>query len=511
MEQDDWKERYKALADELDQLQAQLDESPLQRLVLQMSVALDGQSESLDRSLKTLCEQIKTAKSGKADTISLVEKQLRVLDLEQQQHRNQLLQGLQKWIYQLRLNLTTDLSNQRLSVIEEGITPFSGRLADVSSLIHDLIALQAPILTDDFNAGRKQGILEELGHEDEVLLEKIASELLSLISGLNIPQGEMSLARELVGRIERGLSLDALPGIIQDLVGLVARLSSYNSEDFESYLLNLTGQLAEVQAYVEASQQDELLNEETAILTNEIHQDVEAIQKAMQDSNDLQQLKSNVSSQLMNIVKSVDLFKQKEENRERRLHDRYLQLQSRLELMEEQTQQMKVHVEAERHKALTDSLTSLPNRAGYDQQITSEYDRWRRYGQTFSIAVADLDLFKRINDSYGHQAGDKVLRLVATILTRQCRSTDFVSRYGGEEFVILMPATSAEQAVIAVDKIRHAVECSPFNFHGQPVQITLSLGVAEVQSDDSVEDLFGRADKALYEAKRLGRNRIELG
>ncbi|MBN0985751.1 GGDEF domain-containing protein [Amphritea pacifica] len=511
MDQDDWKERYKVLSEELDQLQSQLNDRPLQHLILQMAVALDGQSERLDQSLTMLCDQLKADKAGKPDTINLVEKQLRGLDLEQQQHRKELLQGLQKWVYQLRLNLTTDLSNQRLSVIEEAMTPFSGQPAEVASLINDLVALQAPLLTDDFTGGRSQGILAELGHEDEELLQKIASELLSLMSGLRIPQGEMSLARELISRIERGISLSCLPGIIQDLVGLVSRLSAYNSEDFEDYLLNLTGQLAEVQAYVEASQKDGQLNEETALLSNGIHHDVQAIHQAMQDSNDLQQLKSNVSSQLQNIVKSVDLFKQKEENRERRLHERYLQLQERLEQMEEQTQQMKVHMEVERHKALTDSLTSLPNRAGYDKQIAAEFDRWKRYGQCFSIAVADLDLFKRINDSYGHQAGDKVLRLVASILTRQCRSTDFVSRYGGEEFVLLMPGTSAEQALTAVDKIRHAVESSPFNFHGEPVRITLSLGVAEVQADDTVEELFGRADKALYTAKRLGRNRIELG
>ena len=511
MEQDDWKERYKALSEDVDKLQVKLDEQPLLRLVCQMAVALDGQSELLDRSLKTLCEQIKTDKTGKPETVSLVEKQLRGLDLEQQQHRNELLHGLQKWIYQLRLNLTSDLSNERLSEIERTMAPFVGQLAYDSSLINDLVALQAPLLTDDFMGGRQNGILEELGHEDEELLQKIGSELLSLMSGLHIPPGDMSLARELVSRIERGISLSSLSGIIQDLVGLVARLSSHNSEDFEDYLLNLTGQLAEVQAFVEESQKDGLLSEETALLSSGVHSDVQSIQQAMLESQDLQQLKSNVSSQLQNIVASVDLFKQKEENRERRLHERYQQLQDRLEQMEVQTQQMKVHMEAERHKALTDSLTSLPNRGGYDQQIASEFDRWKRYGQAFSIAVADLDLFKRINDSYGHQAGDKVLRLVATILTRQCRSTDFVSRYGGEEFVILMPGTTAEQAVVAVEKIRYAVECSPFNFHGEPVNITLSLGVAEVQADDSVDGLFGRADRALYTAKSLGRNRIELG
>ncbi|WP_417225949.1 GGDEF domain-containing protein [Amphritea sp.] len=511
MEQDDWKERYKSLSEQMDTLQAQLEGQSIQHLVSQMAVALDGQSAMLDRSLNTLCEQFKVNPLGKPDTVRLVEKQLRGLDIEQQQYRSELLLGLHKWIYQLRLNLTTDTSKQRLSQLEDGLEPFTGTLSPLSKIINDLVELQDPILTDDFNRGRQQGVLEDLGHEDEELLQKIGVELLSLISGLNIPQGEMSLARELISRIERGVTLSGLSSIVQDLVGLVARFSAYNGAEFENYLQNLTGQLSEVQAYVEASQKDELATEEVIQLSNGIQQDVQTIQQVMQESKDLQQLKSDVSSQLLNIVKSVAQFKEKEEHREKRLYDRYLQLQHRFEQMEEQTHQMKVHVESERHKAMTDSLTALPNRAGYDEQLTAEFERWKRYGQPFSLAVADLDLFKRINDTYGHQAGDKVLRLVAGILTQQSRSTDFVARYGGEEFIILMPGTTAKQAVIAVDKIRQAIAKSPFNFHGEPVQITLSLGLTEVQAEDSIDNLFGRADKALYTAKRKGRNRIELG
>lgn len=507
MEQEDWKERYKSLSEEMEVLQVQLDDRSLEHLVCQMAVALDGHSAVLDRALVTLCKQLKAEAEMSPATVQLVEKQLRGLDIEQQHNNNELLQGLHKWVYQLRLNLTTDLSNQRLSGVESSMEPFTGQAAQVSGVVNELVEIQGLLLEDGLNGGRKQAVTLD----DEEILKQIGSELLIVMTSLNVPKGEMSRARELTRRIEGGVTLSSLSTIIQDVVSLVASLSSQNSEDFENYLRNLTGQLAEVQEFVEASQKDETVSGEAVTLSNDIHQDVQAIQQAVLVSNDLNQLKNNVSSQLLNIVKSVDLFKQKEEGREKRLHERYLQMNTRLEQMEEQTQHMKVHVEAERQKAMTDALTSLPNRAGYDERVSAEFDRWTRYNHSFSLAVADLDLFKRINDTYGHQAGDKVLRLISSILSKQCRSTDFVSRYGGEEFVILMPGTSAEQASLAVDKIRKAVEKSPFNFHGQPVQITLSLGVAEVRKDDSVEGLFSRADKALYKAKELGRNRIELG
>lgn len=508
MEQEDWKERYKSLSEEMELLQAQLDDRSLEHLICQMAVALDGHSTVLDRALVTLCKQLKDVEETPPETIQLVEKQLRGLDIEQQRSKSELLQGLHKWVHQLRLNLTTDSSNQVLSGIESSMEPFSGQASQVSGVVRELVEIQGPLL----NGGRQQAaVLEGLDHHDDDILKQIGSELLVVMTSLNVSQGEVSRARELIRRIEGGVTLVSLSEILQGVVSLVASLSSQNSEDFESYLRNLTGQLAEVQAFVEASQKDEQVSGDAAILSSDIHQDVQSIQQAVLASKDLNQLKNNVSSQLLNIVKSVDLFKQKEEDREKRLHERYLQMNARLEQMEEETQHMKVHVEAERQKAMTDALTSLPNRAGYDERVSAEFERWTRYKHSFSLAVADLDLFKRINDTYGHQAGDKVLRLIASILSKQSRSTDFVARYGGEEFVILMPGTSSEQASLAVDKIRKAVEKSPFNFHGQPVQITLSLGIAEVQEDDSIEGLFSRADKALYKAKELGRNRIEQG
>ncbi len=111
-----------------------------------MAIALDGHSTVLDRALATLCKQLKTREETVPDTIQLVEKQLRGLDIQQQRNSNELLQGLHKWIYQLRLNLTTDLSNQRLSGVESSMEPFTGQAIQVSGIVNELVTIQGPLL-----------------------------------------------------------------------------------------------------------------------------------------------------------------------------------------------------------------------------------------------------------------------------------------------------------------------------------------------------------------------------
>jgi diguanylate cyclase len=120
-------------------------------------------------------------------------------------------------------------------------------------------------------------------------------------------------------------------------------------------------------------------------------------------------------------------------------------------------------------------------------------------------------LFKRINDNYGHLAGDKVLKIIAKSLQRNLRDSDFIARFGGEEFVALMPETSAEEAKLVAEKLRVKVESSPYNFKKEPVQITISFGISQFALGETIEEVFERADKALYKAKENGRNQVILG
>jgi diguanylate cyclase len=205
----------------------------------------------------------------------------------------------------------------------------------------------------------------------------------------------------------------------------------------------------------------------------------------------------------------MEEFRVQEQEREDRLNQRYDELLQKVDQMELETSKARARMQEEQLRARTDPLTGLPNRTAYEQHLDTEIQRWERYGASFSMAVGDIDFFKRINDQLGHLAGDRVLRLVAKVLRQNLRSTDFIARFGGEEFVILFPSTQAQEALQATEKLRLAVQSSPFNFKGEPVEVTLSFGVAEIEDGDDQESLFSRADKALYRAKEQGRNQTQ--
>ena len=183
----------------------------------------------------------------------------------------------------------------------------------------------------------------------------------------------------------------------------------------------------------------------------------------------------------------------------------------RMESMESEASELKSSMEAQRLEALRDALTELPNRAAYDDQIEAEFSRWRRHDRPLSISIIDIDHFKKINDTLGHLRGDKVLKLVAREISRRVRSEDFVARYGGEEFVVIMPDTDGDNAFTAMEKVRSAIEHCPFNFNNQRIPITASFGISSFSEGDEIEACFERADRALYQSKRNGRNRIEAG
>lgn len=158
--------------------------------------------------------------------------------------------------------------------------------------------------------------------------------------------------------------------------------------------------------------------------------------------------------------------------------------------------------------ANTDMLTGLPNRRFLQAQLDGEFERAVRYGRTFSVALLDLDHFKRVNDTFGHAVGDKTLQEVARLLTAQVRNLDTTGRWGGEEFLLLLPELPLRTAAEVAERFRQLVEGHPFA-HGHP--LTVSLGVAEYRAGEGLDELLNRADAALYDAKTQGRNRVWPG
>ncbi|WP_373504018.1 GGDEF domain-containing protein [Aestuariivirga sp.] len=194
-----------------------------------------------------------------------------------------------------------------------------------------------------------------------------------------------------------------------------------------------------------------------------------------------------------------------------KMRERSSQLQSSLERSQQQIEKLKSNLAAAEAQGLSDPLTGLKNRRSFDITIAAEIVAARSVSKPLSLVMADIDHFKAINDRYGHQSGDDVLKWFAKILSNNMKGRDTVARYGGEEFAILLPQTSLENAVVIAGQIRTQLEGQLWKKPGAPntmLRVTASFGVAQLADGEGTRGLFERADAKLYESKAAGRNRV---
>ena len=191
-----------------------------------------------------------------------------------------------------------------------------------------------------------------------------------------------------------------------------------------------------------------------------------------------------------------------------RVHVR-IRLKRERDQLRTSAEEASVRAEQAQEQAMTDALTGLLNRHALAHTLARESAEARRYNRPLSCMMVDLDHFKAINDTYGHATGDRVLRQIAAVLREAVRGTDTVFRYGGEEFLVLLPETDLAGAGSLGEKIRAAAEGRLFGESVRAFALTLSVGVASLAGEESGNDMIARADVALYRAKKRGRNRVE--
>jgi len=193
------------------------------------------------------------------------------------------------------------------------------------------------------------------------------------------------------------------------------------------------------------------------------------------------------------------------------MEERAVTLESELQRSSNEVNALKTQLEDVRKESLTDGLTSVSNRKAFDQEIAAALEEARRTGKPVSLVMCDIDHFKKFNDTWGHQTGDQVLKLVANCLSENVKGRDMVARFGGEEFVIVLRQTSLDDATLLAEQIRgyvqskHLVKKSSGDVLGL---LTVSMGVASSADFDSSASLIQRADVCLYRAKNTGRNRV---
>ena len=340
----------------------------------------------------------------------------------------------------------------------------------------------------------------------------IEDTLLGLLDDLTLPERHRPQAEAMRDRLQNGLNWYELLPILDDLATLMLAITDSGQHEFEAYLQQLNERLESFQSNLQAASEGHADNRSAAReMDTQIREQVDGLQSSMQEAADLDDLKHVLENHLEGLLGTMDQHQKQRDEREQEVAARLHSLAERVAHMEQEALGYREHLEEQRQKALIDPLTGLPNRAAWSERLDHEISQWQQHGNTLLLAMLDLDHFKRINDNYGHLAGDKVLKIIANVLRKRLRGTDFIARFGGEEFVLLMPDTVPTAGAKLLEKLRASIEACPFHFKGEPVTITISMGLTAFKPGEHSDLVLKRADQALYRAKHAGRNQVALG
>lgn len=351
-----------------------------------------------------------------------------------------------------------------------------------------------------------------LGGADTATIGGARDQLLLLMNLIPFPSSLTERASQTRRTIERAATAAELYGCIPEIADLTGTMRVQLQTEIDELGEFLKSTVERLRRFESQIRQSDQFHEQSLTNTLDLEKSIggqsNELRANVDEEPEIDAIKAAVMSHLDSIDERLGEFVRQEDQRHNRARERINEMVSALNELEFEAKELRDNLEKQHEQVLIDPLTGILNRTGYDESINKEYVRWRRYEGNLSLAVLDLDLFKDINDSYGHSVGDKVLSNVARQLETQVRECDILCRYGGEEFVLLLPETGVADAFVMLEKLRVFIAGCKFHFHDQPVPVTMSCGVAGFHTDDTISDVFERADRAMYLAKRDGRNQV---
>lgn len=565
-DKNNWREKYLNALDEQDQLEKKFAEQQaiLRSALVRVSIAADGQDEVLDRILASLREKLRGDMSTVDMSDILQQLERAALSFEQQREQGsqdvrQALMDVTKPLQQFKLSRSVKkelgdylsqlpqrskkvrlypallqqlakIQQLALEEIEQPKTGFFERLlgakAEPKTTAADLLAdMDNP---DALAQEESQAALEQHREEARVSLNiapraksqvpelapEYAEEIARVLNQFLLSLENEAAIKDKVDAIRRqvanGLAQTALIPTLEAVRDLVMEAYLAANQAFANYLKNVNQELAEIYGLlggaVKNNQQELAASRK---LQDDVMREMSDLETSANSATDINQLKDRVKSQIGNIRQAIDQYQSSDIN-QHQLAQQLATLGEKIKLMESEAEQNRSSLEKHRHKALHDPLTELPNREAYNERAVAEVQRWQRYQRPLTMAIFDIDYFKKINDNFGHQAGDRVIKVIGRSIAKRLREVDFFCRYGGEEFVAFMPETDADSALVVLEKLREAIAKAAFNYKNQPMSISISIGLTEFKAGDDLASAFERADKALYRAKANGRNRCEL-
>ena len=282
--------------------------------------------------------------------------------------------------------------------------------------------------------------------------------LMQLLERLSLPPALTKRTTAIRRQIESGIEEQALPNLIDEIADIISALGSQvlaEKREYETFLKSLTARLSELDEQIHLNTDDDQQAFKTRHdLGRAVEKEVKGIISHVEVADNLEQLKSTVNQRLDFLNQHFESYRQSDQAQFKQSQKQIQTLKQRIHIMEQESIELRQSAMRSRDQALKDPLTGIWNRQALNEVLEKEYTRWQRYQKPLSIILWDIDFFKNINDQYGHAAGDKVLKTIAQIFTSQTREADFVSRYGGEEFMGIFPETELDNALGLANKIR---------------------------------------------------------
>lgn len=375
----------------------------------------------------------------------------------------------------------------------------------LAELTDNLVAyLSQSMATDD---SQSQAVTSDNQRSNQPSSQEL---LIRLLEQLIVPLDMQPSVDAMKQRLEAEIAEEQWKLVLKDVASLINAIRSQMQQEkheFENFLQQLTDRLVEMDDFLRTeSESNQAAERNGQVFDHRVKGQVQDIRDDVGQATSLEQLKGHVERRLEEMAAHIHDYREAENNRLQEAQKNVDDMQIRMASMEQETDKLKQIIVTKNRQALVDVLTDIPNRLAYEQKVEEEIARWKRFAKPLTLVVWDVDLFKKVNDTYGHKAGDKVLKTIAQLLNSRIRDTDFLARYGGEEFVMLLPGTDEQETLKLSNELRSKVEECGFHYHGERVVITISCGISGFREGDPLAQVFNRTDKALYQAKKNGRN-----
>lgn len=339
-------------------------------------------------------------------------------------------------------------------------------------------------------------------------ISQLSSELQHLITELDFDDEVGDRLLDIRNRLLLSPDAQTLLELTLESVQLILDGTRNERKASQAFLSQLNEDLSILQRHNGRSiDNSQTISTQRSAFNEELASSVNAIETHLEEAESLEQVRPHLSQVAVNLSSLVARNKELEE-REQQLLEQLKHNDQKLEALYQQTMDYRRRLGDQERKLLLDPLTKVYNRAALDDRLEHEYRCWLRYQTPFCLAMIDIDHFKSVNDTYGHLVGDKVLKVVARSIHQCLRDTDFIARFGGEEFVVLLPDAKSEEREEMLNNVRETVSKLPFKFKDSRLTVTVSIGASMFQDGDSTVTVLERSDGALYNAKNNGRNKL---